>query len=80
MIASVISAKIVGFGGSALAHLAAGSTATIKSAGADAAMKTQTPEQSAKELNDLEMSMPTWTNAHKFSIQERAAVGKLWRN
>ena len=74
MLATVITGMLVRFGGHALAMMAGTISGTVQSQGSQAASQAVTPEGGARSVESVRTSIPTWSNANRWSIQDYAGL------
>ena len=74
MLATVITGMLVRFGGHALAMMAGTISGTVQSQGSQAASQAVTPEGGARSVESARTSIPTWSNANRWSIQDYAGL------
>ncbi len=70
-LATVMTAMLIRFGGSALAHLAGSITASIHSHGGASGRSMGTPEGIAKEIRETNMDVPVMANALSYDWNSR---------
>jgi hypothetical protein len=74
MLATVITGILVRFGGHALAMMAGTISGTVQSQGTQAGSQAATPEGGARAVEAARMSIPTWSNANRWDIQDYAGL------
>ncbi len=74
MLATVITGMLVRFGGHALAMMAGTISGTVQSQGTQAAGQAVMPEGSARVVESARASIPTWSNANRWSVQDYAGL------
>jgi len=72
MLATILTMMLVKFGGHAMAMLAGQFSSLMKTQGAGAATKTQSPEGVASTLKSAEVTPATMANAHKYDFWGRS--------
>jgi conjugal transfer mating pair stabilization protein TraG len=74
VLATVITSMLVRFGGHALSMMAGTISGTVQSQGTQAASQAMTPEGGARTVETARMSIPTWSNANRWDIQDYAGL------
>jgi conjugal transfer mating pair stabilization protein TraG len=74
MLATVITSMLVRFGGHALAMMAGTVSGTVQSQGTQAAAQAVMPEGGARTVESARASIPTWSNANRWSAQDFAGL------